>query len=48
MLYLPYDHLTNLYQIEIDDRGALAFVALKFCRRSNDTVVAFITDPYAR
>ena len=48
MLYLPYDLLTDLYQIEIDDRGALAFVALKFCLRPNDIVVAFITDPYAR
>ncbi len=47
MLYLPYDHHTDLYQVEIDDRGALVLVTLKFCLRPNDIVLAFITDPYA-
>ncbi len=46
--YLLYHHLTDLYQIEIDDRGAVALVTLKFCLRPNDTVLAFIMDPYAR
>ncbi len=47
MLYLPYDHLADLHQIEIDDGGALALVTLKFCLRPNDIVEAFITDPSA-
>ncbi len=47
MLYLPHHHLTDLYQIEIVDRGALALVTLKFCLQPNDIVDAFITDSYA-